>query len=279
MGGDSWSASLKELGVQVSKKSSEGARRLTRGNLEKKERREKSRRWTAYSGKEALLGKIEARMERLESTNVNDALVEGDRDEDDLEDDLFEGDENAGSSSSSEEEDDGTYQDGKGRTNHQLGLKRKKKKRGAGKKRKRRNRGPVNNPDGTDLASSKRKPGRKRIRVQKSTKRPLHDILLDENARKLSQAKIIEDVNAPDYFNAAAPPSKYPAMRLCSVSGVLAPYVDPESGLSYSSSIILSYLREQPPPWVKASTITPYHDAIRIALDEQRRACQKLTKN
>ncbi|CAK9015430.1 SWR1 complex subunit 2, partial [Durusdinium trenchii] len=130
----------------------------------------------------------------------------------------------------------------------------------------------VNKSNGgkTSTGPSKRTPPR-----TKSRTRCLSEILLDDNARKLNAARSLADLEAPDYLNARARPSQRPPLKLCVVTNLPAWYRDPVSRLPFATPAALEQLREQPPPWVKASANAPFHEAIRIMQDERRRAVQE----
>ncbi|GBG23989.1 SWR1 complex subunit 2 [Hondaea fermentalgiana] len=281
MARDEWGSTLQdELGVQLPAQEA-GRRRTTRADAEKRERRQKTRRWTAYDGVDALQRKRESRLERLECTNVGDALVEGDDDGagDGADSDEFvDLESDADSDDSSDDEDDGNG-DGKPK---------RKRKRAASKKAKAKmKKGNSKAASGSGKASAATaSKSRKRSRSATNNRaneprrklRSLMDILLDENANKLSTVDSLQALDTPDYFNARAGPPRYPARRLCAVTGVPAPYKDPESGLYYAHGRAFEQLREQPPPWVKASATAPFHEAMRIIADERTLQRGRLSK-
>mmetsp|Transcript_7683 Transcript_7683/g.13494 ORF Transcript_7683/g.13494 Transcript_7683/m.13494 type:complete len:282 (+) Transcript_7683:31-876(+) len=275
--GSSWNDTLKEeLGVKfLPSEKNAPKKRLTRGDVEKKERRQKTRRWTAYSGAQALRRKMQARLERLETTNVGDALLEGDN-------------ENSGGSESEDydfdndsdsDSDDFSEDDNEEGDDRNLARNRKKPNRSRGSRSK-----PKTSSKSKTKAKGKGKVSTKvkaKTKDNKSSKkrkiRGLGEVLLDDNVRKLSAASSVSEIDSPDYFSATAPKSRYPIPRLCAVTGLIAPYRDPESNLLYADSRAYDKLKEQPPPWVRATANTPFHEALRIIADDREQRRKQVT--
>ncbi|PWO00761.1 hypothetical protein FA09DRAFT_327488 [Tilletiopsis washingtonensis] len=67
-----------------------------------------------------------------------------------------------------------------------------------------------------------------------------------EAARKAEEAEQ-EEIRArralPNYFNVEAPPSLRPRKKMCDVTGLIAPYTDPKSGLRYHSVEIYKLIK------------------------------------
>mmetsp|Transcript_5369 Transcript_5369/g.6780 ORF Transcript_5369/g.6780 Transcript_5369/m.6780 type:complete len:311 (-) Transcript_5369:221-1153(-) len=286
----SWTDTMKEevgfsLPVSASK---QVGKRQTRAALEKKaSRRQKAARWTHGSGTEILRQKIATHLERLECTNYSDVLGAQDEEEDNSGD-------NFSLSDVSEEDDD--FDDDDDNNDESYGnrnaRKRKKKTRtkNSGGKNKRKSRNTKTK--GKKRAKKDNQSKGKKQTLKKRKIRPLGEMLLDDNAARLSKVKSLiveknvnEDtdvqeklaamktalklLNAPDYINATALPSSYPSRAFCVISGAIAKYKDPESGLPYSSIKSYRTLKEQPPPWIRASINCPHSEALKIITDER----------
>lgn len=219
-------------------------KRETRADASKKSRRQNARRWTVYTGTEALQKKKETRLERLECTNATDVVFDGDFQDGGNESDSDEFVKNSSSSDEdiSDEEKVKTEKVKRKATNGKGKTKKKDKRIGAAKLK------------------------RKKTLVNKQI-RSLGQILMDEYFRK-TESGAFEEL---PYMKASAAPSRYPCATLCVVSGVLARYTDPESHLPYANSKVFDTLKEQPPPWLKASVNTPFHDALRLIEEEHEK--------
>mmetsp|Transcript_818 Transcript_818/g.1865 ORF Transcript_818/g.1865 Transcript_818/m.1865 type:complete len:309 (+) Transcript_818:102-1028(+) len=301
---DGWGDTLQdELGVRLPDGDGGGRRRTTRADAEKRGRRQKTRRWTAYDGVDSLQRKRESRLERLESTNVGDALLDGDNenDYDGADSDEFINDDDFGS----ESEDHSGMSDedsaanvgsasrktkkkggnssggpGSGHTNSGGGSKRARSKTTKTAKRPKKKQRTAKAVAAAAVSSnSNAGTNSKKQRMAKIKLRSLAEILLDENARKLGEVTSIEELDAPDYINAKAGPPRYPSRKLCAVTGVPAPYKDPESSLYYAHARAFEQLREQPPPWVRASATAPFHESMRIIAEERARVRKKIIKS
>ena len=141
---------------------------------------------------------------------------------------------------------------------------------------------------GKGKSQSKRKRGQTRPRsskgrrkkiakpVKKRRVKSLAEILLDENATKLSKVDPLGELAEPDYISATVKPSRYPPRKFCVVTGQFGKYKDPESSLYYASLKTYRTLKEQPPPWVRSSGIAPYFEAIESIRDDRKRIKEKL---
>jgi hypothetical protein len=323
-----WGATLKmELGLTMKvpgERRGVVRKRQTRADLEKAERRGKARKWIATSGADHLSRKVEARLERLESTNWNDALADGEAageggGEDDGED--FE----AGSESSEEdgdsdmseeeqEEEEASNSTKRGKRPQSRSKKPSKAKKAAKKTAKARVAASKTDSsaqsklaasgsatpsaagksgDGAEAAAAATGssssssssaavsataaafaagPKASAKRSKPARVRGLGEVLLDEAARRNAAARVPEDLDEPDWLSARAAPSRYPPCRLCAASLLPARYRDPMSSLPFCDPAALEQLREQPPPWVRASAAAPFHEMIRtLEMDRARR--------
>lgn len=255
-------------------------RRETRAAAEKKasklSRRQHARRFTAYSGLDALQRKVECRLEKLECTNAGDSLENDGDDDNDGESDEYQVESDVDGSSEDDLEDSGEE--------FKAGTKRKKSKGKApvrGGKKPGRNKsksvslakGRVRGKAGPSKPSQQ---GKKKTKKRKV--RSFANILLDENARKLGQVKSVEELNEPDYFNVITKPSRYPRRHICVITGQLAPYKDSESGLRFASNRAYRQLNEQPPSWLRSSGNAPYFESLRIVATERENAATKLCR-
>ena len=68
---------------------------------------------------------------------------------------------------------------------------------------------------------------------------------------------------APSYITAITKPPDRPTRHFCLVTGCVAKYKDPQSGLRFASVKAFRTLKEQPPPWVHSSGIASFRDALR----------------
>lgn len=75
--------------------------------------------------------------------------------------------------------------------------------------------------------------------------RPLANILLDEHTRAdgIALAWLQAEARLPVH-------QQRPPPKLCPVTGVPAPYVEPKSGIPFSGLRALEQIRERPPPWM-----------------------------
>lgn len=103
--------------------------------------------------------------------------------------------------------------------------------------------------DSDDDMHSKRK---KRSSANYSNKKQLFlaDVLLQEGATS-------------EFVRTQARPSMRPIPeRICDVTGKVAKYCDPVTGLNVADRKAIALLKEQVPSWLKATAISPYWDAI-----------------
>jgi hypothetical protein len=325
-----WGATLKiELGLTMKVPGERPGvirKRQTRADLERAERRGKARKWIATSGADHLSRKVEARLERLESTNWNDALADGEAageggGDDDGED--FEagsesseddGDSDMSEEEEEEEEEEASNSTKRGKRPQSRSKKPSKAKKAAKKTAKARVAASKTGSsaqsklaasgsatpsaagrsgDGAEAAAaatgsssssssaaavspaaaaSAAGPKASAKRSKPARVRGLGEVLLDEAARRNAAARVPEDLDAPDWLSARAAPSRYPPRRLCAASLLPARYRDPMSSLPFCDPAALEQLREQPPPWVRASAAAPFHEMIRtLELDRARR--------
>jgi len=188
----------------------------------------------------------------------SDDFVQVDNDESDESDDSL-----------SDEDEDDEYGSSNKKGSKKGSTRKKTPASGRGTKK-----APGTNKRKTSKVSKSRKSSKTTVKAKPAVAkrrrvRTLHELLLDENARKLATCQTLEDIDSPDYISARASPSRYPKRKFCAVTHVLAQYTDPESHLPYANMKALQKLKEQPPRWVKATSNAPFHEAMRI-IDETR---------
>lgn len=92
--------------------------------------------------------------------------------------------------------------------------------------------------------------------------RGLAQILLEEHASQPDSTQL------PGYVRAESAPSRLPNRRLCSVTGLVGRYREPNSGLSFANLAASEQLKDTPPPWLQLSGNAPYFEAIRYIKKE-----------
>eukprot|EP00617_Octactis_speculum_P025149 CAMPEP_0185750270 /NCGR_PEP_ID=MMETSP1174-20130828/9035_1 /TAXON_ID=35687 /ORGANISM="Dictyocha speculum, Strain CCMP1381" /LENGTH=217 /DNA_ID=CAMNT_0028426759 /DNA_START=88 /DNA_END=741 /DNA_ORIENTATION=+ len=105
-------------------------------------------------------------------------------------------------------------------------------------------------------AASKKSDITKRFRP-----RSLAQVLLEEHGT-------VPGNRLPPYISAEAGPSKRPSRSLCAVTGAIAKYRDPSSGLPFAGLSQISVLKDTPPPWLQLSGNAPYFESIRMIRKE-----------
>ena len=268
-----------ELSIELSNHGThkEPGKRLTRAAIEKKDRRKNAKKkWRDILGGDILQRRFEARLERLERTNPNDALPGYEDTENDRMDDNFEVANGSDSEFdfSDDDDEDETYTGSKDKpekkktnaTKSSKGAKRSGKQAVSTKNSSSHD---VNTGKKPSLRNSQRERSKKKDQPSKRRVRSLEDILLDENSRKILAAKHADDIDTPDYLTARAPKSRYPPRKICVVSGALAKYKDPDTGLPFRNVAAYDQLKELPPPWFRASATTIFYDSLRI-MDQER---------
>ena len=101
--------------------------------------------------------------------------------------------------------------------------------------------------------------------------RSLGSILLEEAGRGYDD----DDVNAVRMFieSEARIPDKeqqLPRRKFCPVTGTLALYTEPKSGIPYSTFRALEQIRERPPPWMMthgSGGVATYYEAVKSIED------------
>ena len=75
----------------------------------------------------------------------------------------------------------------------------------------------------------------------------------------------------PRYVSATTKPTRTPDRHFCAVTGHVAKYKDPQSGLRYSSRKALRVLKEHPPPWVNGTGNAMFMDAMKMIRDDMKK--------
>ncbi len=75
----------------------------------------------------------------------------------------------------------------------------------------------------------------------------------------------------PRYVAATTKPTRTPDRHFCAVTGHVAKYKDPQSGLRYSSRKALRVLKEHPPPWVNGTGNAMFMDAMKMIRDDVKK--------
>ena len=286
-----------ELGVNHIPGASPSRKRARRGEKDKSSRRRGAKKWEAATGGDPLSKKRETRLERLEATNWSDPLdpldvaVSTERDEKEIEYE-YESDDDTTSEEDDDSEDEAPRRGrGKkrGRGSKKVAKKNPRTTKTAGGDRARKRASKVERDEDDDVfsaqrtspttARSARAPKQTKRAAASSVARPASPLAPRVNFHKFSKAKttlaelLLSELGTKkaydlqkgfrNYVNIRCAPSKYPSkLRLCEVALVDAKYRDARSGLRFSSLASRSILEENPPSWLKASVVTPFHDAM-----------------
>ena len=93
--------------------------------------------------------------------------------------------------------------------------------------------------------------------------RTLAAILLDDVSRS-DAAKLFLDSEAR-----VSPSQQMPPRKFCPVTGLLAKYTEPKSGMGYSTMRALDQIRERPPPWLILTGAAAYFEATKSIRDQE----------
>ena len=120
--------------------------------------------------------------------------------------------------------------------------------------------------DDFDIEDDDEKPNKRRKKAKKTgagvlpkrfLPRPLAAILVEEANKEGSVAR--------EFLASQAllPPEKrLPVRKFCPVTGVLADYTEPKSGIPYSGLRALEQIRERPPPWLTLSGTSAFEESV-----------------
>jgi len=114
--------------------------------------------------------------------------------------------------------------------------------------------------------------------LKKKSKRTRRSTSKDKD-RKLQRFTSLEQVllqihanksegRCPRYVSASTRPVRTPDRHFCAVTGHVAKYKDPQSGLRYSSQRAFRVLKEHPPPWVNGTGNAMFMDAMKMIRDD-----------